>query len=66
MYMSLGWIFYTVALKRGETLVVQSVLSLIPMSILLMETIRYKRKPPKEAVFSAVLVIVCISSLVLV
>jgi drug/metabolite transporter (DMT)-like permease len=66
MYMSLGWILYTLALKRGETLVVQSVLSLIPMSILLMETIRYKRKPPKEAVFSAVLVVVCISSLVLV
>lgn len=66
MYMSLGWILYTLALKRGETLVVQSVLSLIPMSILLMETIRYKRKPPKEAVFSAALVVVCISSLVLV
>ncbi|MTA31743.1 MAG: EamA family transporter [Actinobacteria bacterium] len=66
LYMSMGWIFYTIALKRGETLVVQSVLSLIPMSILLMETIRYKRKPPKEAVLSAALVIVCISSLVLV
>lgn len=66
MYMSLGWILYTLALKRGETLVVQSVLSLIPMSILLMETIRYKRKPSKEAVFSAILVVVCISSLVLV
>lgn len=66
LYMSLGWILYTLALKRGETLIVQSVLSLIPMTILLMETVRYKRKPPKEVVFSALLVIVCISSLVLV
>lgn len=66
MYMSLGWIFYTQALKSGETLVVQSVLSLIPISILVMETITYKRKPPKEAVISASLVVVCISTLVLV
>jgi drug/metabolite transporter (DMT)-like permease len=66
MYMSLGWIFYTQALKSGETLVVQSVLSLIPISILVMETITYKRKPPKEAVISALLVVVCISTLVLV
>jgi drug/metabolite transporter (DMT)-like permease len=66
LYMSLGWILYTLALKRGETLIVQSVLSLIPMTILLMETVRYKKKPPNEAVFSALLVIVCISSLVLV
>lgn len=51
MYMSLGWIFYTVALKRGETLVVQSVLSLIPMSILLMETIRYKENRLKRRYF---------------
>jgi uncharacterized membrane protein len=64
--MSLGWIFYTQALKSGETLVVQSVLSLIPISILVMETITYKRKPPKEAVISALLVVVCISTLVLV
>ena len=66
MYMSLGWIFYTQALKSGETLVVQSVLSLIPISILVMETITYKRNPPKEAVISALLVVVCISTLVLV
>ena len=66
MYMSLGWIFYTQALKSGETLVVQSVLSLNPISILVMETITYKRKPPKEAVISALLVVVCISTLVLV
>ena len=66
MYMSLGWIFYTQALKSGETLVVQSVLSLIPISILVMETITYKRKPPNEAVISALLVVVCISTLVLV
>ena len=66
MYMSLGWIFYPQALKSGETLVVQSVLSLIPISILVMETITYKRKPPKEAVISALLVVVCISTLVLV
>ena len=51
------------ALKRGDTLVVQSVLSLIPLSILVLETVKYRRKPPKEAIISAVLVIVCISSL---
>lgn len=66
LYMSLGWIFYVLALKRGDTLVVQSVLSLIPLSILVLETVKYRRKPPKEAIISAVLVIVCISSLALI
>lgn len=63
VFMSMGWFLSFVAIHRGSTLVVQSVLSVIPLIILLMETIAYKRRPTPAVILSSILVIACITAL---
>jgi drug/metabolite transporter (DMT)-like permease len=63
IFMSMGWFLSFVAIHRGSTLVVQSVLSVIPLMIVLMETITYKRRPSQAVVVSSLLVIACIAAL---
>lgn len=63
VFMSMGWFLSFVAIHRGSTLVVQSVLSVIPLMIVLMETITYKRRPSQAVVVSSLLVIACIAAL---
>jgi drug/metabolite transporter (DMT)-like permease len=63
VFMSVGWFLTFVALHRGSTLVVQSVLSIIPLIIVLMETIAYKKRPTTVVVISSIAVIACITAL---
>jgi len=63
VFMSMGWFLSFVAIHRGSTLVVQSVLSVIPLIILLMETIAYKKRPTSAVLLSSILVIACITAL---
>ena len=63
VFMSLGWFLSFVAIHRGSTLVVQSVLSVIPLIIVLMETIAYKKRPSRAVALSSILVIACIAAL---
>ena len=63
VFMSMGWFLSFVAIHRGSTLVVQSVLSVIPLIIVLMETIAYKKRPGQAVVVSSLLVIACIAAL---
>jgi len=63
VFMSMGWFLSFVAIHRGSTLVVQSVLSVIPLIIVLMETVAYKKRPSLAVTLSSVLVIACIAAL---
>jgi len=63
VFMSMGWFLSFVAIHRGSTLVVQSVLSVIPLIIVLMEIIAYRKRPSKAVVISSLLVIACIAAL---
>ncbi len=66
VFMSMGWFLSFVAIHRGSTLVVQSVLSAIPLMIVLMEIVAYKRRPTRAIVLSSIMVIACIAALSLV
>jgi drug/metabolite transporter (DMT)-like permease len=63
VFMSMGWFLSFVAINRGSTLVVQSVLSVIPLMIVLMEIFAYKKRPTRAVVISSLLVIACIAAL---
>ena len=63
LFMCFGWFFSFVAMHKGSTLVVQSVLSAIPLLIVMMETLAYKKRPSSAVIFSSVTIILCITAL---
>lgn len=63
VFMSLGWFFAMVAINRGSTLVVQSILSATPLIIVFLEAVAYRKKPSLAIVLSALSVVTCISVL---
>lgn len=66
LFMSLGWFLSFIAIQRGSTLVVQSVHSAIPLIIILMETVAYKRRPTNAVILSSFGVIASIAALSLI
>jgi len=66
LFMSLGWFLSFVAIQRGSTLVVQSVHSAIPLIIILMETLAYKRRPTNAVLLSSLGVVASIAALSLI
>ena len=63
MFMSSGWFLSFVAIHRGSTLIVQSVLSAIPLIIVIMEIVAYRKRPTLAVVFSSLTIIICITVL---
>jgi drug/metabolite transporter (DMT)-like permease len=65
MFMSAGWLFSSRAIQSGSPLLVQSVMATVPLFIVILETIIYKKRPTPEIVFSALVTVVGISALTL-
>jgi drug/metabolite transporter (DMT)-like permease len=63
VFMSLGWFFLMVAINRGSTLVVQSILSVTPLIIVLIEAVVFRKKPSISIILSALTIVACISVL---
>jgi len=62
-FMSFGWFLSFIAIHRGSVLVVQSILSVIPLMIVALETFVYKKRPSLTVVISSIAVIACITAL---
>ena len=62
-FMSFGWFLSFIAIHRGSVLVVQSILSVIPLMIVALETFVYKKRPSLAVVISSIAVIACITAL---
>lgn len=63
IFMSAGWLFSSRAIQSGSPLLVQSVLATVPLCIVLLETLIYKRRPAPQIIFSALATIIGISAL---
>ena len=53
--MGAGWVLTSYAISHGSPVVVQSIISTVPLWILLFETIAYKRAPSRSVIISSCL-----------
>ena len=63
--MSLGWLASIYAIRQGSPLVAQSVMATIPLWVILIEVIAYRKKPSRPVVFSAIAIAIGIYVLAL-
>ena len=64
-FMSLGWLASIYAIRQGSPLVAQSVMATIPLWVILIEVIAYRKKPSRPVVFSAIAIAIGIYVLAL-
>ena len=64
-FMSLGWLASIYAIRQGSPLVAQSVMATIPLWVILIEVIAYRKKPSRPVVFSALAIAIGIYVLAL-
>ena len=64
-FMSLGWLASIYAIRQGSPLVAQSVMATIPLWVILIEVIAYRKKPSRPGVFSALAIAIGIYVLAL-
>ncbi len=62
-FMSMGWFFSFLAFGSGKTIIVQSILSAVPPTIVFMENIAYRKRPASAMIFSSVVIVICITIL---
>ena len=55
IFMGAGWVLTSYAISHGSPVVVQSIISTVPLWILLFETIAYKRAPSRSVIISSCL-----------
>ena len=63
--MSVGWLASIYAIRQGSPVVVQSVMATIPLWVILIEVIAYKKWPSRPVVFSAIAIAIGIYVLAL-
>lgn len=64
-FMAIGWMTSITAIQKGSPLVVQTFLATIPITVILIETIAYRKRPDRAVVTSAVLTACGIAALTL-
>lgn len=64
-FMAIGWMTSITAIQNGSPLVVQTFLATIPITVILIETAAYRKRPDRAVVISAVLTACGIAALTL-
>ena len=64
-FMSVGWLASIYAIRQGSPVVVQSVMATIPLWVILIEVIAYRKRPSRPVVFSALAIAIGIYVLAL-
>jgi len=64
-FMAIGWMTSITAIQKGSPLVVQTFLATIPITVILIETVAYRKRPDRAVVISAVLTACGIAALTL-
>lgn len=54
-FMAIGWMTSITAIQKGSPLVVQTFLATIPITVILIETVAYRKRPDKAVIISAIL-----------
>lgn len=62
-FMAIGWMTSITAIQNGSPLVVQTFLATIPITVILIETVAYKKRPDRAVIISAVLTALGIAAL---
>ena len=62
-FMAVGWMTSITAIQKGSPLVVQTFLATIPIIVILIETIAYRKRPDKAIIVSAILAALGIAAL---
>ncbi|MFM7499409.1 MAG: EamA family transporter [Actinomycetota bacterium] len=64
-FMAIGWMTSITAIQKGSPLIVQTFLATIPITVILIETVAYRKRPDRAVVISAVLTACGIAALTL-
>jgi drug/metabolite transporter (DMT)-like permease len=62
-FMSMGWLASIYAIREGSPVVAQSVMATIPLWVILIEVIVYRKQPARAVVFSAIAIAIGIYAL---
>lgn len=62
-FMAIGWMTSITAIQKGSPLVVQTFLATIPITVILIETVAYRKRPDRVVIISAILTAVGIAAL---
>ena len=62
-FMAIGWMTSITAIQKGSPLVVQTFLATIPITVILIETVAYRKRPDKAVIISAILTALGIAAL---
>ena len=62
-FMAVGWMTSITAIQKGSPLVVQTFLATIPITVILIETVAYRKKPDSAVIVSAILTAIGIAAL---
>lgn len=62
-FMAIGWMTSITAIQKGSPLVVQTFLATIPITVILIETVAYRKRPDRAVILSAILTAVGIAAL---
>lgn len=62
-FMAIGWMTSITAIQKGSPLVVQTFLATIPITVILIETVAYRKKPDNAVITSAILAAIGIAAL---
>lgn len=62
-FMAIGWMTSITAIQKGSPLVVQTFLATIPVTVILIETVAYRKRPDKAVIISAILTALGIAAL---
>ena len=62
-FMAIGWTTSITAIQKGSPLVVQTFLATIPITVILIETVAYRKRPDRVVIISAVLTAIGIAAL---
>ena len=62
-FMAIGWMTSITAIQKGSPLVVQTFLATIPITVILIETVAYRKRPDRAVIISAILTALGIAAL---
>lgn len=62
-FMAIGWMTSITAIQSGSPLIVQTILATIPITVILIETVAYRKRPDRAVIISALLTALGIAAL---
>ncbi len=62
-FMAIGWMTSITAIQKGSPLVVQTFLATIPITVILIETVAYRKRPDRAVIISAIFTALGIAAL---